>query len=313
MTLDPQVATFLQALPDKTSGGPEPTLEEIRLAAVQSALQTAGEPFPVHGVEDRVIPGPGGPLPVRIYTPADEEGLPALIYLHGGGWVIGSLETHDQVCRSLANLAHCVVIAVDYRLAPEHPFPAALEDCYAAAVWVVEHAETLHIDSKRLAIGGDSAGGNLAAAVTLMAREMGAPHFVFQVLIYPVTDHPESGSASYREFEVGYSLTKHDMLWYCEQYLPDPSQWQNPYVVPLHAPDLSGLPPALVLTAGYDPVRDDGKRYADRLQEAGVPVQYRCYEGMIHSFFRMFTVFDKTMEAHREVAEALKVVFEREA
>jgi acetyl esterase len=274
----------------------------------QTALAQAGEPETVGSVEDRLIRGPASELPVRIYTPAGvEQGpLPALVYLHGGGWVLGSIESHDPVCRALANHARCLVVSVGYRLAPEHPFPAAPEDCYAATCWVAEHAREIKADPARIAVGGDSSGGNLAAAVTLMARDRQGPALCYQVLIYAETDYYEPGTVSYTTYREGYGLTREEMIWFWDQYLARPEDRVHPYAAPLRATDLSNLPPALIITAEYDPVRDEAEHYARRLQQAGVPVQLSRYAGMIHGFFRMFALFVQSRQALEEVAEALE-------
>ncbi len=276
----------------------------------QSEMRRASAPpgDPVHHVENRSIPGPGGEIPVRVYRPSDERSLPALVYFHGGGWVLGNLDSHDATCRSLTNGGQCVVISVDYRLAPESKFPAAADDAFAATTWVAENAASLGIDPARIAVGGDSAGGNLAAAVTLMAKEQGGPSIVYQVLLYPVTDY-DFDTASYQSNAEGYMLTKRSMIWFWNHYLADPADGQNPYASPLRATDLSGLPPALVMTAEFDPLRDEGAAYAERLQQAGVPVVYTDYPGMIHGFFGMALILDKAKQAVGEVCGALRSAF----
>lgn len=307
MPLDPHVARFLHA---EAEASPEPALSltERRRQSEQAALAQAGAPEPVASVEDRLIRGPAGALPIRIYTPACEEQgpFPILVYFHSGGWVFGSIEAHDPVCRALANHARCLVVSVGYRLAPEHPFPAAPEDCYAATQWVAEHARELNGDPARIAVGGDSAGGNLAAAVALMARDRQGPALRYQVLIYPETDYYDTGTASYNTYADGYGLSREEMAWYWDQYLARPEDRANPYAAPLRATDLSDLPPALVITAEYDPARDEAERYAQRLQQAGVSARLSRYDGMIHSFFRMFALFEQSHQALEEVAEALR-------
>ncbi len=238
-----------------------------------------------------------------------QEPLPALVYFHSGGWAFGSIKAHDPVCRALANNACCLVVSVGYRLAPEHPFPAAPEDCYAATQWVAEHAREIKADSARIAVGGDSAGGNLAAVVALMARDRQGPALCYQVLIYGETDYYEPGTASYTTYSEGYGLTREDMIWFWDQYLARPEDREHPYAVPLHATDLNALPPALIITAEYDPVRDEAEHYAQHLQQADVPVQLSRYAGMIHSFFRMFALFEQSHQALAEVATALRMAF----
>jgi len=231
-----------------------------------------------------------------------------MVFFHGGGWVIGNLDTHDRLCRQLTNVAGCVVVAVDYRLAPEYPFPAAPEDAYLATRWVAENASAIGGDSAHLAVGGDSSGGNLAAVVALMARDRGAPPLVHQLLVHPVTDAP-SDSGSYRENAEGYFLTAAMMRWYWKQYLGSNTDCRHPYACPLRAADLSGLPPALVITAEFDPLRDEGETYAARLRAAGVHVQLRCYPGMIHGFFAMTTHLGQARKAMRETAASLRLAF----
>lgn len=312
MPLDPQVAHYLQSsLETDVDETVAPTLTEQRRQSVQATLAEAGEPEAVASVEDRVIPGPAGSLPIRIYTPLDvaRDPLPVLVYFHGGGWVFGSIEGHDPVCRALANHASCLVVSVGYRLAPEHKFPAAPEDCYAATKWVAEHAREVKVDPARIAVGGDSAGGNLAAAVALMARDCGGPELCYQVIIYGETDYPEPGTASYETYANGYGLTRESMIWFWEQYLERPEDGVHPYASPLRAANLSGLAPALIITAEYDPVRDEAEHYARCLHEAGVPVRLSRYYGMIHGFFRMFAVFEQSRQALEEVAVALRKAF----
>jgi acetyl esterase len=310
MPLDPYVARFLQTAAEARSE-PASSLAEQRRQAAQTALAQAGEPEAVASVEDRLIDGPAGALPIRIYTPACEEQgpFPMLVYFHSGGWVFGSIEAHDPVCRALANHACCLVISVGYRLAPEHPFPAAPEDCYAATQWVAQHAHALNGDPAHIAVGGDSAGGNLAAVVAQMARDRQGPALCYQVLIYAETDHYEPGTASYTTYAEGYGLTREDMIWYWDQYLAWPEGRVHPYAAPLRTPNLRGLSPALIITAEYDPVRDEAEQYAQRLQQAGATVRLSRYAGMIHSFFRMFALFEQSHQALAEVADALRAAF----
>jgi acetyl esterase len=281
--------------------------EEARATTDFSAL--AGAPEEVGKVENRNIPGPGGEIPVRIYTPKGEGPFPALVYYHGGGWVIGNLETVDVPCRLLANRANCVVVSVDYRLAPEHKFPAAADDSYAAAKWVVENAASIQVDVERVAIGGDSAGGNLAAVVALMARDKSEISLAYQMLVYPVTNHSYA-TESYTENADGYLLTKDSMVWFWNHYLRNEEDGKNPYASPLQAEDLSGLPPALVLTGEFDPLRDEGEAYAERLREAGVQVEAKRYDGMIHGYFWMPGVLEQGRQSIEHAAKALKQVFE---
>jgi acetyl esterase len=258
------------------------------------------------------IPGPDGPettLDVRAYAPPGDGAHPVLVYFHGGGWVRGDLDTHDGLCRLLAEAADCVVVSVDYRRAPEHPFPTPVRDAYAATVWAAEHAGVVGGDPDRIAVGGDSAGGNLAAAVTLLARERGEPAVDHQVLLYPVTDY-DLDTDSYRANAEGYLLSRASMRWYWDRYLDDELDGANPYASPLRAPDLSGLPSATVVTAGYDPLRDEGAAYADRLREAGVEVTHADYPGMVH-VFASFPDLGRARDARETIAADLSSAFDR--
>jgi acetyl esterase len=238
-------------------------------------------------VTERRIPGPAGDIPVRIYRRMGRpEPVPAIVYLHGGGWVVGDLDSHDGTCRLLAHESECVVVAVDYRLAPEHPFPAAVDDAVAAYRWVHDHATELSVEPGRVGVMGDSAGGNLAAVVAQVTRDTDVPAPTAQCLVYPATD-ALMREPSHDIFATGFFLTKANMEWYRARYLPDPADWDSPLASPIEAGDLSGVCPALIVTAGFDPLRDEGRAYADRLTEAGVPVRYRSYDDMVHGFFGM--------------------------
>lgn len=252
---------------------------------------------------DEAADGPGGPIPLRLYTPRAPGPRPGLIWFHGGGWVTGSLDSHDGLCRQLALDTGAVVVAVDYRLAPEHRFPAAVEDALAATRWVADRAARLGIDAGRLAVGGDSAGGNLAAVVSAIARD-GGPPLCWQLLVYPITDC-DLDTPSYRENAVGYLLTRAGMAWFWDHYLPDPASRAHPHASPLRAPDLSNLPPAYVITAEYDPLRDEGESYARRLRDAGVPTRLDRFEGMVHGFLRRTDRLDRSHEALRRIAEEM--------
>lgn len=306
MPLDPQVRKMLD---DMKALGIKPnhqlTVQEARENMLARVSSYAGEPIEVATVEDRFIPGPGGELMIRLYRPDRAGTLPALIYFHGGGWVIGSVETHDHVCRALANDAGCLVASVEYRRAPEHKFPAALEDAYAATEWLLANAGELGVDPARVAIGGDSAGANLATAVCLKARDEGGPRLAFQVLWYPVTDY-NFDTPSYLENAEGLQLWRQDMIWFWNLYLPDPSAADNPLASVLRAPDLSGLPPALIITAEYDPLRDEGESYGARLRDAGVQVELLRYEGMIHGFISRAAILDMGKHALALTSEALR-------
>lgn len=303
MALDPQAKALLDALAQL--GGPpilqsEPAEVREAMAAMEAMSDASDEE--VREVVDRTIPGPGGDLPVRIYTPVlATEGAPqaCLVWYHGGGWVIGDLDTTDGVCRALCGRAAATVISVDYRLAPEHPYPAALDDAEAAFDWVRDHAEDLYLAPDRIAVGGDSAGGNLAALVAQSRRGQVA----FQLLIYPATDLTNS-HPSHEENAEGYLLTRDHMVWFTQHYLGDHDR-TDPRVSPLHAGDLSGVAPAFVLTAEFDPLRDEGEAYAARLEDAGVEVAARRYDGMIHAFFGLRGAIDRADEALDEAAAAL--------
>lgn len=308
MALDPQ-AKFLLEQMEAAGAPPMSSLSPEEARMTTDFSQLAGAPEEVAKINNRTIPGPAGEIPVRIYTPEGEGPFPALVYYHGGGWVIGDLETVDVPCRMLANRANCVVVSVDYRLAPEHKFPAAADDSYAAAKWVVENAASIEVDADRVAIGGDSAGGNLAAVVALMARDKGEISLAYQMLIYPVTNHSYA-TESYTENADGYLLTKDSMVWFWDHYLRNEDDGKNPYASPLQAKDLSGLPPALVLTGEFDPLRDEGEAYAQRLKEAGVEVEAARYDGMIHGFFWMPGVLEQGRKSIEQAANALKQVFE---
>lgn len=308
MPLDPQTKAYL----DQMDALQMPPLSALEPAMIRQgiAAQYADAPLgePVANVENRTIPGPAGEIPVRIYTPEGSGPFPILVFFHGGGWVICTLDTHDGQCRSLANGAGCIVVSVDYRLAPEHKFPAAPEDCYAATCWVAEHAAEIGGDASRIAVGGDSAGGNLTAVVTQMAREHGGPRLIFQLMIYPATNFTAQ-TPSKTENAEGYFLTLDDMLWFEGHYLRNEADKLNPLASPLLAKDLSNLPPALILTAEYDPLRDEGELYGQRLQEAGVPVIIRRYDGLIHGFFGMALIVDEARRSVTETVQTLREAF----
>jgi acetyl esterase len=244
-------------------------------------------------------------IPARVYIPRESEVLPVLVYFHGGGWVLGDLDSVDSLCRSLANAADCVVVSVDYRLAPEHKFPAAIEDAYSATKWTANIATSFSGDPRRIAVGGDSAGGNLAAAVSLMARDKHGPPIVFQLLIYPATNHAFD-TTSYSDNAEGYWLSKDDMRWFWNHYLRDEEDGRNPYASPSRAADLSSLPPAFVITAEFDPLRDEGEAYAARLRERGVPVKVARYDGMIHDFVNIAELRQSRVAVGEAAAELRK-------
>lgn len=308
MPLDPQARGLLDQLA-ALGGPPLNTVTPAEARQMMLALaEMGGAPEPVSLVEDRQVPGPAGRIPIRIYTPSGDGPFPLLVYFHGGGWVIGNIETHDAVSRSLTNAAGCVTVSVDYRLAPEHKFPAAADDCYAATQWAAANAAALNANAQRIAVGGDSAGGNLAAVAALMARDRGGPSLVHQMLIYPVTDYLPA-TASARENAEGYFLTSADMVWFWNHYVKDERDADNPYASPLRASSLSNLPSALVITAEFDPLRDEGEMYAARLKEAGVDVILIRYEGMIHGFFSMAGVLEQGRKALDLAAAELRSAF----
>ena len=287
MPLDPQAKKLLDEA--AAIGGPplsKQTIEEVRQGARDQAAATSLPPEPVAGVEDRCIPGPGGDIPVRIYTPAGPGPLPALVYFHGGGWVMSDLNTHDGLCRALANRSGALIVSVDYRLAPESPFPASIEDACAATLWVWRNAASLGADPSRVAVGGDSAGGNLAAATCLWARDHGSPPIAFQLLIYPVVDRDfENALVPGKRGGLPPLPREHDLVLASVPSRgvrrPKPHGGTHPCGIPGRSA------PALVLTAEFDPLRDEGEAYAARLREAGVPVTLTRYQGMIHGFVRM--------------------------
>jgi acetyl esterase len=305
--VDPDVRTYL----DDVAGLPpvdELPIEQARANTELGAPALFGPVDEVASTEDRAIPGPAGPVRVRIYRPAGHEPpLPALVYLHGGGWVIGSLDTHDGVCRALCARTPCVVVSVDYRLAPEHRFPAAVEDAWAATVWVAERARELMVRPAAVAVGGDSAGGNLAAVVALRARDRRLP-LAFQLLVYPVTDH-DLETVSYRELAVGYGLTRDTMAWFWEHYLGPGGDGSHVDASPLRASDLAVVAPALVQVAEYDPLRDEGVAYARRLEQAGVPATLTRYDGLIHGYLRMPARIRRAQGALDECAATLRGAF----
>ena len=311
MPLDPQIE-FVIGLVKKANAPelwqltPDQAREQYLLRVAKLAVKE-----PIFRAEDRRIPGPGSHIPIRIYTPREikpGEKLPVLLWFHGGGFVIGSLETHDSVCRMLANQADCIVVSADYRLAPEYKFPAAVEDCEAALKWVALHAVEFGADPQAIAIGGDSAGANLATVVAILARDAGHPKLAFQLLIYPCAA-PEPETPSHYKFAEGYVLSRNTITWFFRHYQRSRADSNDFRFAPLVADDLANLPPALVLVAGYDPLRDEGVDYAKRLIEAGNRVRLVNYEGMIHGFYLMGGAVDAARRAVAESAQALREAF----
>ena len=308
MALDPQAAKILELT--ATSDAPalgEGTVAESRAAfATLTSMVGVQAPEPKSSREIR-IPGPAGPIRTLVITPNIQRAgpLPVLIYYHGGGWVIGSPESHQREACYYAHAGECVVVVPDYRLAPEHPFPAAPQDCYAVLEWVAANGAQLGADGSRIAVGGDSAGGNLSAVVSQMARNRKGPRIALQLLVYPAT-RMGADTASYRDCGDGYFLTAKAMKWFFDQYLRKPEDWDDPLASPLLTEDLRGLPPALVMTAGFDPLRDEGADYADRLSAAGVPVEYVCYRNQIHGFVSMAGAIDEGREFLDRASAALR-------
>lgn len=306
--LHPQVAQLLE----RAAKSPLPPYYQTPPAVARrlyrdSRAALLPDPPAVESVQLLLAPASGGPVPVRHYRPAGSsrnEVLPALVYYHGGGWVIGDLDTHDVVCRTLANGARCAVLSAEYRKAPEAPFPAGVEDSFAALRFVAANAAALGIDASRIAVGGDSAGGNLAAVVSLMSRDAGGPAISFQLLIYPATDQ-RMGHPSIDANGVGYLLEKKSMLYFRRHYLPREQDWLDWRASPLLARSLAGLPPALVLTAGFDPLLDEGRAYAERLAGQGVAAAHRNYPDMVHGFITMGRVLDSAGEALADCARNL--------
>ena len=299
MPIHPLAQAYLE---QRAAAGEKPfetlTVEAAREQSLRlSKLLGPGEE--VAHVEDRVISGPGGDIPIRIYTPLGRGPFPVLVYFHGGGWVMGSIETADYTCRALTNAVPCLVVSVDYRLAPEHKFPAAVEDAYTAANWVATEASSFNGDAGRLAVGGVSAGGNLAAVVARLARDRGTPRIIYQLLTVPVINFGFD-TPSYQANANGYGLTRPMMQWFWTHYLPTAADGQQPDASPLRAPDLHSLPPAFVMTTEYDPLRDEGEAYVERLRAAGVPVTHTCYTGMVHVFLGPETTPD--MSRHLRAA-----------
>jgi acetyl esterase len=303
MPLDPQARVYL----DKLESLKLPAFHEMPPEDARKLFKAmrglAGKPDPIGSVENRVLPGS---IPVRLYRPleADDHPSAVLVFYHGGGWVLGDIETVDNLCRRLANASGCAVVSVEYRLSPEFKFPVALEDCFQVARHIYQEAAAFGIDRERIAVGGDSAGGNLAASVTLKARGRVDLSIAFQLLIYPITEF-SFNTPSYIENAEGYGLSRDMMIWYWNQYLAAPEDGESPLASPLLEADFSGLPPALVITAGYDVLRYEGQAYAVRLREAGVPVELKHYPGMIHGFLQMADSFDEGRAAIQHAGQTL--------
>jgi len=304
VALDPQAQMVIDLMADSGFSFSGFTPTELRERMAMSAMPS---PVQVQTITDRTIDGPGGPIPIRIYRPAAGT-LPVVVFFHGGGWVIGDLESHDHCCRVIATKAECVVVAVDYRLAPEAKFPAAVEDAWTATEWVAANAAELDVDPTRLAVAGDSAGGNLAAVVSQLTKDSGDQAPYAQLLIYPGADaskeYPSKGL-----FGEGYFLTKATMDWYVDTYAGDTDRF-DPRLSPIHAKDLAGLPPTVLTTAAFDPIRDEGEAYADALREAGVQVIVRRAAGLVHGYFGMGGIHRASLEESLAVIGAFSAVLE---
>ncbi|GAC1408573.1 MAG: alpha/beta hydrolase [Chloroflexota bacterium] len=298
MTLDPQIAALLETMKGQP-GIDTLTVEEARAMGVVTT-----DVEPVRRIQDLTIPGPSGSIPARLYVPEGRDPFPCLVYFHGGGWVLGSIEAHDGFCRLVANRGRCAVLSVGYRLAPENPFPAAINDAYAATAWLYESGEHLNIDSTRIAVGGDSAGGTLATVTCYLSRERG-PQLAGQLLICPCTviDYQ---CPSRSELADGPFMTSGELAWFYNHYVPNSSDRTDPRAAPLLNDDLSGLPPALILSAEYDPLRDEDRAYADRLREAGVPTIYSEYPGVIHNWVLFGLDIDAAVQGMNEIAAWLR-------
>ncbi|WML40025.1 alpha/beta hydrolase [Neobacillus sp. OS1-2] len=309
MSLDPQTKMILEFF----AAAGAPPLEALAPEMARQAFALPqGDLEPVGRVENRTIPGPESEIPVRVYYPKEVQPYsPAIVYYHGGGWVVGNLDSHENICRALTNIANCVTISVDYRLAPEHKFPAAVYDCYAAVEYVYDHAEEFQVDQNRIAVGGDSAGGNLAAVITNMAKDKNKPAICFQLLLYPATNILGTPSASKVDNAEGYFLTQGTMEWFRDCYI-NAGEEDTPLLSPILYEDVRGLPPALVITAEYDPLRDEGEEYAKKLADAGVEVELTRYDGTIHGFISMAGVIGLGKAALEQSGTALKKSFNKQ-
>jgi len=314
MAIDPQ----MQGVLERIAKAALPQFHTLSAAEARRLYRESraalSPPVPdVAEVRELAASGPAGPIPLRSYRGAGTQvgaPLPVLVFFHGGGWTIGDLDTHDIVCRTLANRAHCAVIAVDYRMGPEHRFPAAVEDSIAATRWVAGQAAALGVDAARIAVGGDSAGGNLATVTALALRDAGGPPLVFQALVYPATDQ-RMDTVSHASFDEGYLLTRANMHWFRGNYLA-PADYDDWRASPLRAADVARLPPAHIITAGYDPLLDEGRAYSERLVAAGVPVLYECFEGMTHGFLTMGGVVAAANHALYRLAQSLAQAFKQQ-
>ncbi len=302
MPVDPELQAVIDMMPPTFDGVAELDVATMRAGMEMNQMPASHE---MASVEDREIEGPAGPVTLRIYRPHEATGA-GVVFFHGGGWVVGSLATHDNQCRQLAHLSGATFVSVDYRLAPEHPFPAAVDDCLAATSWVAAHADEVGIDPGRLAVSGDSAGGNLAAVAALDARDADGPALRFQALIYPCCDADPTRWPSFTENATGYMLSRDAMDWFYGHYLPDAQDRTHPRVAVARRMDLAGLPPAYIVTAGFDPLRDEGEAYAAALEAADVPTTLVRYETAIHGFFGMSAASALSSRANAELAAVLR-------
>jgi acetyl esterase len=304
VALDPVIAAALDAM---AAAGlpPMSSLEPAALRAQAAAMPPVGRDLPMASVQDRAVPGPEGPIPVRVYDPTGDAGAPVVVFLHGGGFVMGSLDGHDPVCRELATRVGCIVVSVDYRLAPEHPYPAGLDDATAVVRWVRAHAADVGGDPARVAVAGDSSGGNFAAAVSLRLLEAGEPVPLHQVLVYPVIDHAFD-TASYERFADGFFLSRDDMRWFWGHYLADDADGARPDVSVLHAPSLAGLPPTTIVLADHDPLRDEGAAFGVWLEAAGVDVLVHEEPGTVHGYLNVFGPIPPAERSWEVIARRLR-------
>jgi acetyl esterase len=304
--LDLEAAVVLRFMPFSE----ELSVEQERESFRRATRLLPGSPVPIARVDDMHFMGPDATIPIRVYWPETDRDLPILLYFHGGGFRFGDLDTHDGICRSLAEKAGTLVVSVDYRLAPEHPFPAAVDDCFAALEWVHANAGSINGDKSRIAVAGDSAGGNLAATTALKSRDLGGPEILFQLLIYPRTNMATNDTRSWRNLGEDYIPTQKMAARSVSLYLPEPTDRQNPYASPLLAEDHSNLPPLLLITAEFDPLRDEGEAYARKLAAAGVSSRIQQFDGVIHGFLSI-PIIRKSEMALTEAATALRQAFKR--
>ncbi len=312
MTLKPEIKNLLDQFAAFKAAGAK-SIEQMSVQENRDGLGAfysgvVGDVQEVAKVEDVTIPVDEGEITLRLYTPEGKGPFPVLVYYHGGGWALGDLEVIDPILRSVTNATNSLVVSVDYRLSPEYKFPIPVEDCYTATKWVEDNIASYNGDPRHIAVAGDSAGGNLAAVVPLMAKERGGPNIGLQILLYPVTDF-SFDTQSYIDNGKDHYLETTAMHWFADQYLNDENEKLNPYAAPLQAKDLSGLPPALVITAEYDVLRDEGEAYAKRLAAAGVQVEQTRYEGQIHGFFWMPVITNDANRALEQINNALQKAF----